>query len=308
MLRAHTSAHQFELIQSGLDAFLCTGDVYRRDEIDRRFGNAMDLPIYCGVHYPIFHQTEGVRLFTLDELLAMTNDNVQSIQSIRTSEQQEYHSLAVAQAVGDNLKKTLSNLVGHLFGPVRQRWVECYFPFTHPSWELEIFFENEWLEVLGCGIIEQEILNAAGCGNRIGWAFGLGLERLAMILFDIPDIRLFWSNDSRFVSQFDVTKPLNQLKFKPFSKYPPCTKDISFWVGDTYTHTSFMDMIRNIAGDLVEHVSLIDTFTHPQTRRISKTYRIVYRSMERTMTNEEINILQEKLRIETERVLDVQLR
>jgi phenylalanyl-tRNA synthetase alpha chain len=61
----------------------------------------------------------------------------------------------------------------------------------------------------------------------IGWAAGFGVERVAMLLYKIIDIRLFWSNDHRFLSQFKK----NQIStFKPFSKYPACQKDISFWV------------------------------------------------------------------------------
>jgi tRNA synthetases class II core domain (F) len=67
--------------------------------------------------------------------------------------------------------------------------VEAYFPFTEPSFEMEIFFRGEWLEVLGCGVMQQQILDDAGHAGNKGWAFGLGLERLAMVLFDIPDIR-----------------------------------------------------------------------------------------------------------------------
>lgn len=61
----------------------------------------------------------------------------------------------------------------------------------------------------------------------IGWAAGLGIERLAMILYKIPDIRLFWTEDSRFISQFEEGKI---SEFVSFSKYPACFKDISFWV------------------------------------------------------------------------------
>jgi len=57
------------------------------------------------------------------------------------------------------------------------------------------------MEVLGCGVTEQEILKRSGRVDSVAWAFGLGLERLAMVLFDIPDIRLFWSTDQRFTSQ-----------------------------------------------------------------------------------------------------------
>ena len=103
----------------------------------------------------------------------------------------------------------------HLFGPVEKKWSEDYFPFTDPSFECEILYEGEWLEVLGCGVIHTEVLDMSGRGDRRGWAFGLGLERLAMILFKIPDIRLFWTDDERFHSQF---KAGEITTFKPYSK------------------------------------------------------------------------------------------
>lgn len=66
---------------------------------------------------------------------------------------------------------------------------------------LPTLLQEKWLEVLGCGVTEQEILKRNGKMDNVAWAFGLGLERLAMVLFEIPDIRLFWSNDLRFTSQ-----------------------------------------------------------------------------------------------------------
>lgn len=66
------------------------------------------------------------------------------------------------------------------------------------------FSQGKWLEVLGCGVIQDGVMENAGRKGEIGWAFGLGLERLAMVLFSIPDIRLFWSDDIRFSAQFQV--------------------------------------------------------------------------------------------------------
>ena len=69
---------------------------------------------------------------------------------------------------------------------------------------LQVMFNGEWMEVLGCGIMEQQILHEAGITDKVGWAFGLGLERLAMILYGIPDIRLFWSQEIILVSYCDL--------------------------------------------------------------------------------------------------------
>lgn len=128
-----------------------------------------------------------------------------------------------------DLQQLLSGLAKHLFGEDSSiTWREDYFPFTEPSYELEVLFQNsKWLEVLGCGVIHKDVMKNSGKEGQLGWAFGLGLERLAMVLFDIPDIRLFWSQDERFIQQF---KDGVITKFCPYSKYPLCYKDVSFWL------------------------------------------------------------------------------
>lgn len=211
------------------------------------------------------------------------------------------------KVIEEDLKALLTGLARNLFGDVEMRWKEDYFPFTQPSFELEVMFNNKWMEVLGCGVIHQEVLDNAGRSQDAGWAFGLGLERLAMVLFDIPDIRLFWSTDPRFLSQF-TDGVVN--KFKPFSKYPHCYKDMSFWLPeDTSFHPNdLFEMIRDVAGDIVEKVELFDEFTHPKTKRRSHAYRINYRHMERSLTNEEVDALQATVRTLAEEKLKVKLR
>ncbi|XP_060044731.1 phenylalanine--tRNA ligase, mitochondrial isoform X2 [Erinaceus europaeus] len=211
MLRAHTSAHQWDLMHSGLDAFLVVGDVYRRDQIDAS-------------HYPVFHQLEAVRLFSQHQLFASIKDGETMKlfeQSCRSSHKQETHTMEAVKLVEFDLKQTLTRLMTHLFGDgLDIRWVDCYFPFTHPSFEMEINFHGEWLEVLGCGVMEQQLVNSAGAQDRIGWAFGLGLERLAMILYDIPDIRLFWSEDERFLKQFCLSDINQKVKYQDTQDQP----------------------------------------------------------------------------------------
>ncbi|ELK26507.1 Phenylalanyl-tRNA synthetase, mitochondrial [Myotis davidii] len=112
---------------------------------------------------------------------------------------------------------------------------------------------------------DSAFCSSAGAQDKIGWAFGLGLERLAMILYDIPDIRLFWSEDERFLKQFHVSDINQKVKFQPLSKYPAVINDISFWLpSENYTENDFYDLVRTIGGDLVEKVDLIDKFEHPK--------------------------------------------
>nr|XP_057915936.1 phenylalanine--tRNA ligase, mitochondrial-like isoform X1 [Doryrhamphus excisus]XP_057915937.1 phenylalanine--tRNA ligase, mitochondrial-like isoform X1 [Doryrhamphus excisus]XP_057915938.1 phenylalanine--tRNA ligase, mitochondrial-like isoform X1 [Doryrhamphus excisus]XP_057915939.1 phenylalanine--tRNA ligase, mitochondrial-like isoform X1 [Doryrhamphus excisus]XP_057915940.1 phenylalanine--tRNA ligase, mitochondrial-like isoform X1 [Doryrhamphus excisus]XP_057915941.1 phenylalanine--tRNA len=303
MLRAHTSAHQRELVRSGLDAFLLAGDVYRRDEIDAS-------------HYPVFHQMEGVRLFSNHELFSkvQNGEDLQMFEASgrRTPQKQETHSLEAVKLVEFDLKHTLTRLIAHLFGEdVEVRWVDCYFPFTHPSFEMEVRFQGDWMEVLGCGVMEQQLLNSAGADNKLGWAFGLGLERLAMVLYNIPDIRIFWSQDERFLTQFQVDDIHKAVHFQALSKYPPLHNDISFWLPAderVFDANDFYELVRSVAGDLVEKVSLVDDFTHPKSGRRSLCFRIVYRHTERTLSQQEVGLVHQRIERSAESELGVEGR
>lgn len=208
---------------------------------------------------------------------------------------QACHTVEAVKLIEFELKNLLERMVLSLFGKrLKFRWVDAYFPFTQPSWELEIYHNDKWFEILGCGIMRNEILNHAGVHNSIGFAFGLGLERLAMIIYNIPDIRLFWSRDSGFLSQFNEKELHKNFKYKAISQYPPCSNDLSFWLPseltfDTFSLNDVYDAIRDVGGDIVEQVVILDKFTHPKTQQNSLAIRIIYRHMERTLTQEEVN-------------------
>ena len=173
MLRTHTSAHEVEMFRRGETKWLLTADVYRRDEIDAS-------------HYPIFHQIEGARIFNsnasgmkeveednerLSNILAQSHILIEDIPHISpTNPVQPVHDLLFSEQVSKNLKLSLNHLLLKVFGdvagisknePLRVRWIEAYFPFTSPSFEVEVFFQGRWLEILGSGVIRQSTLDTA---------------------------------------------------------------------------------------------------------------------------------------------------
>jgi phenylalanyl-tRNA synthetase alpha chain len=180
MLRTHTSAHEVEVFRQGETQWLLTADVYRRDEID-------------GSHYPVFHQMEGARMFDADasSMKAVEDDNTRLAQELARSNiviediphfspsnpVQPSHNPQYTELIVKNLKLSLNTLMLKLFGgvagasgqsPLRVRWIEAYFPFTSPSFEVEVFFQGEWLEILGSGVVRQATLDtASACSPSI---------------------------------------------------------------------------------------------------------------------------------------------
>ena len=175
LLRTHTSPVQIRVMESGEPPLrvIAPGRVYRCDS---------DL-----THTPMFHQVEG---FLVDE-----------------------------QATFADLKGVLYDFLRNFFeqDDLRLRFRPSYFPFTEPSAEVDVQCvkcagagcrvckQSGWLEVLGCGMIHPAVLGHVGIDPErwLGYAFGMGVERLAMLRYGVGDIRLYFDNDLRFLSQFD---------------------------------------------------------------------------------------------------------
>ncbi|MDE2019630.1 MAG: hypothetical protein KGJ13_04770 [Patescibacteria group bacterium] len=231
------------------------GKVYRKDEIDRR-------------HMNVFHQIDGWYL---------------APKAVKT----------VGQA---DLEEALKNIAIAVFGPdVKYRLNKDTFPYTDPSLEMEVEVGGRWIEAVGCGVVKGSVLEKLGVDskNYTGWAFGFGLERLAIVSMDLPDIRLLWSHDPRVTNQLKLGQ-----KFVEVSKFPPVTRDISFLVPKTFSPNDYFDLVRDIGGDLVEQVELIDEYENAAkfgADKKSYAYRIVYRSQDRTLTNEEVDVLHKKI-------------
>lgn len=177
LLRTHTSPVQVHTLEklsthiqeTGGIRFLAPGRVYRKDEIDP-------------THSPMFHQVEG---------------------------------MLVGHGIGmHHLKGTLEYALRALFGPAAEiRLRPSYFPFVEPGCEVDVSCPlcgskgcrvckgSGWVEILGAGLIHPNVLEFAGIDSRewSGWAFGMGVERMAMMLSQTPDLRLFFENDQRFI-------------------------------------------------------------------------------------------------------------
>lgn len=247
---------------------LSTGIVFRKDEIDRS-------------HYPAFHQIDGLYI-------------CKKSQKIITQE---------------DLKDVQIDLAKGIFGPeIEWKFIVDSFPFTDPSVEMDIMFNGEWMEVNGAGLVHPQVLKNFGLDPEVynGWAFGFG-DRLAMIKMGIPDIRIFWSDDPRITSQF---KDINS-QYKEVSKYPETSRDISFVIDKNINLNNYYEIVRDFAENLIEEVKLIDSYEDDAKfgkDKKSYTFRIVYRSPERTLTNEEINKIQEEIREKTKQDLNAVLR
>lgn len=149
---------------------ICLGETFRRD--------------YDLTHTPMFHQIEG--------LVVDQKGNIRFT----------------------HLKGVIRRLFTYFFGGVQLRWRSSFFPFTEPSAEVDIscvFCKQEgcrvcshtgWLEVLGCGMVNNAVFEAVGYENVSGFAFGMGIERLAMLTCQINDLRSFFETDLRVLESF----------------------------------------------------------------------------------------------------------
>ena len=173
LLRTHTSSVQVRYLEDNPPPLkiISPGRVYRNEAISSRS--------HC-----IFHQIEGIYV---DEKVSFAD-----------------------------LKQMILYFTKSMFGKSKLRFRPSYFPFTEPSAEVDIYWGLEtetdhritkgtgWLEIMGCGMVDPNVLQNCNIDSEkyTGYAFGLGLERIAMLIYQIPDIRLFFENDVRFLNQF----------------------------------------------------------------------------------------------------------
>ncbi|TFG35288.1 MAG: hypothetical protein E4H47_01815 [Parcubacteria group bacterium] len=248
---------------------MCPGIVFRKDEIDRN-------------HFPAFHQVDGLYICRKNQKIIVQQDLIDVLVDVAKS----------------------------LFGNnIEWKVIDDNFPYTIESLEMDIKRGEEWMEVVGCGLVNPIVLKKFDIDPEVynGWAFGFGVERLAMVKMEIPDIRILWSDDPRITKQFNGI----DSKFKEVSKYPPTSRDISFIINENISLNNYYEIVRDFADNLIEEVKLIDSYEDEikfGKNKKSYTFRIVYRSPERTLKSDEINKIQEEIRKKTEQDLSATLR
>ncbi len=229
----------------------------------------------------------------------------------------------------DTLKDVLTQTIKSIFWEnVEFRFNVDTFPYTTDSLEVEVKNGDKWLEVLWAGVVKWEVLEKLWIDSSIynWWAFGFGIERLAMALKKIPDIRIFWSGDKRILSQWGNL----ETPYKEISQFPPVYKDISMIVPKNKfivdekeleeikltreTEANFFAItwiIRDIGDPLIEEVKIIDNFQNDKkfgNDKKSITIKIIFRAIDRTLTNEEINKIYFEIRENITKVLAYELR
>jgi phenylalanyl-tRNA synthetase alpha chain len=206
----------------------------------------------------------------------------------------------------EDLKKAISEVATSVFGNVNFRFYEHNFPYTDPSFEMEAEINGKWVEMVGSGMVRKSVLKELGLEGYHGWAFGFGLERLAIVSMELPDIRLLWSDDERVKKQLKLGN-----KFVEVSKYPPIVRDISFVVENTFVPNDYFDFVRELAPGIVEQVELLDKYENAKKfgeGKVSYAYRITYRSLEKTLTSEEIDKVHKNLESETAKNFSATIR
>lgn len=278
VLRPHATAHQADALSaltaeaSGSDPGLVYWgcDVYRRDSVD-------------ATHYPIFHQMDVLLFDKPDKGIDLLNS-------------------AISNVINRISKRSKSK--------VSFSWIhDAYFPFTDPSWELELTRTDgheslSRVEVLGCGVMRPEIKFAKpnndcttlSSASPRPFAAGIGLERIAMVAFGIPDLRYVWSKDERLLRQFTSLDDFES--FKEFPTWPNRVRDVSFWLPEP---EGISDQVEDAESKLpllsthlvslsipfLQSISLVDSFH--QGGKTSLCIRLEYNRLEHPLENRELD-------------------
>ncbi|XP_031626381.1 probable phenylalanine--tRNA ligase, mitochondrial isoform X1 [Contarinia nasturtii] len=202
ILRTHTINREVNYLKSGLDNFILICDLYRQCEMDE-------------LHFPAFHRMNIIRTKNCEKLL-------------RRSKQKETQQAQTATHLKDEYQTALIEMAKHFLGTdVKYRWTDANLAATEPSSVFEVYHKDDWYRISGGGLIKNEIFERSERSEySAGWEIGIGLDRLAMILFNIFDIRLLWNSSPIFLNRFRPQKISEKLQTKIESSPNNATKSV----------------------------------------------------------------------------------
>ncbi|XP_055318112.1 probable phenylalanine--tRNA ligase, mitochondrial [Sitodiplosis mosellana] len=309
ILRTHTINQELKCLKMGVDNFVMILDLHRRCQMNWS-------------HFPIFHRLNVIRSENCGNLLQRTETQPAEMGKYLKEEQQA----------------ALVELIRHLLGTdVKYRWTDANLATTQPSWMFEIWHRDEWHRISGGGLIRNEIFEKSERPNIAGWEVGIGLDRLAMILYNIFDIRLLWNADHRFLNQFQPQQISEKLHAKlakstekdalknvlqrPLmkeednvikNKNTKCEMHISYILPQSVDLESFpMDelckFILQNTENAAKTVEVYDTFFNPKLDTYVINIRVEYK-LGRKRTNKEVKSLHASARAHAANNFNLTLR
>lgn len=266
MLRAHTTAHIPKILaELAKDktwndvVIMIPGLVYRRDVTDKK-------------HLGVIHHLDIWRIAKIEKNI------------------KRYDLKEVVEGIARTCNKSW-----------KLRIVDVVHPYTLDGMEVNLVKDDKDVEILECGMLHPEVVRMTGLNpdEVCGWAMGIGLDRMVMIVKDISDIRYLRSTNSKIAQQM-----LNLEPYKEVSSYPPITRDLSYCVPATYVEEDISDDIRNALGkdiEILEDVTILTSTEYSSLPEIAKEklgckpdqknvlVRITLRHLEKTLTDKEAN-------------------
>lgn len=199
----------------------------------------------------------------------------------------------------------VSLLLGALVPGLPHRQESRVHPYTLMGRQVDVAHDDRWVEIWECGLAHPQVLDAAGLGGWNGLALGMGLDRLLMLMKGVPDIRLLRSTDHRIAEQM-----LDLAPYRPVSSMPPITRDLSIAVSDDDDEETIGDTVRDVLGpdaSCVEEVRVLSSTPSEQlpssaVARLGAQpgqrnllVRIVFRDLEKTLTDQDANVLRDRI-------------
>jgi phenylalanyl-tRNA synthetase alpha chain len=198
--------------------------------------------------------------------------------------------------VVDDMKDTMEGLFHYLYGESLLRWVPSYYPYASPSFEVEGAIGGLWNKMIGGGVIQRPLLKSYNMGHKVGWVATLSLDRMAMKLFDMTDIRMLLTEG----------KTIDGLKNKSGER-ESYQVEVGFSLGAKQFHENdLLDIVRSIGGITVKEVEEVPK-PHAEGHVVERAFKISYSGVEKDLDKKEVEKMTDLVIKKLKKVLKVHI-